>query len=55
MSKLSQTVKDKIAEAVTQWAYENLDGKPALYGTALYFSVEKVFTVEANKILEATK
>lgn len=38
--ELSAAVKSKLAEAVQLWADENLPGRPATLGYAVYLSVE---------------
>jgi len=50
--EISQAVKDKLAEALTIWADETLDGKPAILAQATYFSVVKFLQNKTNEIEE---
>lgn len=49
MKEISQQVKDKLTEAVKIWADENLQGKPALLATSIYFALLQELE---NKALE---
>ena len=48
--KLSDSIKQKLSEAVELWADENLNGKPALLATTMYFSLEKAMIKDIEKI-----
>lgn len=50
MTEVSQAVKDKLAEALEVWAEETLEGKPALLGTGVYFTMCRVLQEETDKI-----
>ena len=50
---LSEAVKSKLAEAIQLWADENLPGRPAILGCAVYFSVESELLKKQKEIEEA--
>ncbi len=50
--ELSETVKTKLAEAVQLWADENLPGRPAILGYAVYSSVEGELLKKQKEIEE---
>jgi glycine cleavage system aminomethyltransferase T len=53
MKELKESVKEKLAEAVELWAGENLNGKPAILTTAVYFRLEKAL-LDSQKEIEKT-
>ena len=48
--ELNENVKEKLSEAVKIWADENLEGKPALLASAIYFSLESEFIKKIKEI-----
>jgi hypothetical protein len=50
--ELSEAVKSKLAEAVQLWADENLPGRPAILGYAVYSSVEGELRKKQKEIEE---
>jgi hypothetical protein len=50
--KISDEVKNKLAEAVELWADENLSGKPAILANAIYFGLVKTMEDKAKEIEE---
>jgi len=47
---ITQTVKDKLAEAVELWADDNLLGRPALLAHMVYLDVVKALEEKAEEI-----
>lgn len=39
--KISESVKEKLNEAVTIWAYENLGDKPRVYAYTMLYKLQK--------------
>ena len=52
MTELSNAVKEKLGEALQLWADENLPGRPAILGYAVYSSVEKTLLEKQQEIEE---
>ena len=50
--ELSENVKAKLGEAIEAWAEENLPGRPALLGYAVYSSVEQELLKKQAEIEE---
>jgi hypothetical protein len=51
--ELSEAVKAKLGEAVELWAGENLPGRPAILGYAVYSSLEQEL-LKKQKEIEGT-
>ena len=51
-AKLSENVKNKLAEAVEAWADENLAGQPTLLATCVYYSLESELLKKQKEIDE---
>ena len=49
---LSEAVKEKLGEAIQLWADENLPGRPAILGYAVYSSVEQELLKKQKEIEE---
>lgn len=50
--ELSESVCAKLGEAVELWAEENLEGRPAILGAAVYASVKRVLMEQQKEIEE---
>lgn len=50
MSELSPIVKQKLGEAVQEWADENLPGRPNILGYMVYSSVEQALLKKQDEI-----
>ena len=50
--ELSEIVKEKLGEAVQLWADENLSGRPAILGYAIYSAVESELLKKQKEIEE---
>lgn len=48
--ELSEAVKVKLGEAVELWAEENLPGRPAILGYAVFTSLEKELLKKQQEI-----
>ena len=48
--ELSEEVKQKLSEAVTIWADDNLEGKPAILANMMYFSLETEMIKQIKEI-----
>jgi hypothetical protein len=53
MMQVSDKVKAKLAEAIEIWRDDNLDGKPSLLATGVYFNLVK-FLEDKTVEIEAT-
>jgi hypothetical protein len=52
IKKLPVNIEEKLGEVIEEWAEIYLPGKPALLGTAVYFSMEKLLIDKTNEIIE---
>ena len=50
MNELSDIVKEKLSHAIEQWVDENLPGRPAILGYAVYSSVEQALLKKQAEI-----
>ena len=49
---LSDDVRDKLAQAIELWADENLVGRPAILGPAVFFSMKETLLKKQAEIEE---
>lgn len=50
--ELSDRVLNLLGDAVTEWAEDNLDGKPAILGAAMYELLVSVMKEKTKEIME---
>ena len=53
--EVSQKVKDKLEEVVSLWAEENLEGKPAILGYAVYSSMLQLLEAKTTEVADTFK
>jgi hypothetical protein len=53
--ELSKNVETKLAEAIQEWADENLVGKPAILANCMFINLKKEMIKQATNIIETFK